>query len=162
MSETSFEPKIIGFLCRWCAYTGADLAGTSRLKYPPNMIIIRVMCSSRVDPIFVLKAFREGADGVFVAGCHPGECHYQKGNLFTRRRILALKPLLEATGLSSDRLRLAWISASEGGEFAKRVSEFTQVVKHLGPNPIGRNVTSLLGEGPDAEALARSHGSRWR
>ena len=138
MSEKSFEPKIIGFLCRWCAYAGADLAGTSRLKYPPNMIPIRMMCSSRVDPIFILKAFREGADGVFVAGCHPGECHYQTGNLSTRRRVLALKSLLEAIGIDSDRLGLEWISASEGGKFATTVEEFTQVIKRLGPNPLGR------------------------
>jgi F420-non-reducing hydrogenase iron-sulfur subunit len=139
MSDNCFEPKIIGFLCRWCAYAGADLAGTSRLKYPPNMIPIRMMCSSRVDPIFILKAFREGADGVFVAGCHPGECHYQTGNLSARRRVLALKSLLEAIGINSDRLGLEWISASEGGKFATTVEEFTQVIKRLGPNPLGRS-----------------------
>jgi F420-non-reducing hydrogenase iron-sulfur subunit len=146
MSETDFEPRIIGFLCRWCAYAGADLAGSSRLKYPPNMIPIRMMCSSRVDPIFVLKALSGGADGVFVAGCHPGECHYQTANLSTRRRVLALKSLLEAIGINSDRLRLEWISASEGGKFAETVEEFTQVVKRLGPNPLGKKPTVKQGD----------------
>ena len=139
MGESDFEPKIIGFLCRWCAYAGADLAGSNRLKYPPNMIPIRMMCSSRVDPIFILKAFRAGADGVFVAGCHPGECHYRTGNLSTRRRVLALRSLLEAIGINGDRLGLEWISASEGGKFATTVEEFTQVIKDLGPNPLGRS-----------------------
>ncbi|GAH80508.1 unnamed protein product, partial [marine sediment metagenome] len=109
-----FEPKIVGFFCNWCSYTGADLAGTSRTKYPANVRIIRVMCSGRVDEVLIFKAFAAGADGVLVCGCHPGDCHYQKGNLSARRRVTGLKPFLEAVGIGSNRLRLEWISASEG------------------------------------------------
>ena len=112
MSE-KFEPRIVGFLCNWCSYAGADLAGTSRLKYPPSILPIRVMCSSRVDPLFVLTAYFKGADGVLIAGCHPGDCHYQEGNYYTRRRFAVLKKVVENLGLESERLRLSWISASE-------------------------------------------------
>jgi len=134
----SFEPKIVGFFCNWCSYTGADLAGTSRTKYPPNVRIIRVMCSGRVDERLILKAFAIGADGVLVCGCHPGECHYQKGNLNARRRVAGLKPLLEAIGIGKDRLRLEWISASEGSKVAETVKSFTQTIKGLGPSPFRR------------------------
>jgi len=135
-----YEPKIVGFCCNWCSYTGADLAGISRAKYPPNLRIIRVMCSGRVDEILILKAFAAGADGVLVSGCHPGDCHYQKGNLSTRRRVMGLKPFLEAIGINKERLRLEWISASEGGKLAKTAKEFTQVIRDLGPSPLkGRN-----------------------
>jgi F420-non-reducing hydrogenase iron-sulfur subunit len=133
MEGNNFEPVILGFACNWCTYAGADLAGTSRLQYPPNMKLIRVMCSGRVDPTFILKAFAVGADGVFIGGCHPGDCHYLKGNLSTRRRVTALKPLLEAMGISSKRLRLEWISASEGAKFAEVISDFTKTIKELGP-----------------------------
>jgi len=139
MDEGDFEPRLLGFLCYWCAYGGADLAGTSRLKYPSNLIPIRVMCSGRVSPIFILKAFKEGADGVLVAGCHPGECHYQRGNLLARRRVLALKSLLDVIGIGGDRLRLEWISASEGEKFARTVEEFTRLIKRLGLNPLGKD-----------------------
>ena len=132
------EPKIIGFFCNWCSYAGADLAGTSRTKYPPNIRIIRLMCSGRVDERLILKAFTAGADGVLVCGCHPGDCHYQKGNLSARRRITGLKPLLEALGLNQDRLRLEWISASEAPKVAKTVETFAQAVKALGPSPLNR------------------------
>ena len=112
--DEEFMPKILAFLCNWCSYAGADLAGTSRLKYPTSILPIRVMCSSRVDPIFVLIAYLGGADGVFIAGCHPGDCHYQEGNYYTLRRFAMLKKIFEGVGLESDRLRLSWISASEG------------------------------------------------
>jgi len=129
-----FMPKIIAFLCNWCSYAGADMAGTSRLKYPPSILPIRVMCSSRVDPLFVIKAFLGGADGVLIAGCHPGDCHYEKGNYYTRRRFALLKKVVESLGLESDRLRLSWISASEGPRYAKVATEFTEKIKELGEN----------------------------
>ena len=129
----SFEPKIVGFLCNWCSYTGADLAGTSRMKYPPNLRSIRVMCSGRVDPTFVLKAFAEGADGVLIAGCHPGDCHYIDGNMKTLRRVPLLKRILEQLGVEKDRLRLEWVSASEGERFKEVVEEMTETVRKLGP-----------------------------
>jgi F420-non-reducing hydrogenase iron-sulfur subunit len=133
-----FEPKIIGFLCNWCSYAGADLAGTSRLKYPPNVRVIRVMCSGRVDERLILKAFTTGADGVLVCGCHPGDCHYQKGNLNARRKITGLLPFLDVIGIGRDRLRLEWIAASEAPKMAETVKSFTQTIKELGPNPIKR------------------------
>jgi F420-non-reducing hydrogenase iron-sulfur subunit len=137
-SMEEFEPKIIGFFCNWCSYTGADLAGTSRTKYPPNVRIIRLMCSGRVDERLISKAFTAGADGVLVCGCHPGDCHYQKGNLSARRRVTGLKPFLEAIGIGGDRLRLEWISASEGPKVAETVKSFTQAIKELGPSPFNR------------------------
>lgn len=133
-----FEPKIVGFFCNWCSYTGADLAGTSRTKYPHNIRIIRIMCSGRIDEGLILKAFAVGADGVLVCGCHPGDCHYHKGNLIARRRIVGLKPLLNALGIDKDRLRLEWISASEGPKVAETVKGFTQTVKGIGPSPLNR------------------------
>ena len=132
--EEEFNPKILAFLCNWCSYAGADLAGTSRLKYPASILPIRVMCSSRVDPIFILRAYLGGADGVLITGCHPGDCHYQKGNYYTRRRFTMLKKILEGLGLESDRLRLSWISASEGQKYAKVATEFTEKIKDLGEN----------------------------
>jgi F420-non-reducing hydrogenase iron-sulfur subunit len=136
-----FEPKIVGFLCNWCSYTGADLAGTSRTKYLPNMRAIRVMCSGRVDERLILKAFMAGADGVLICGCHPGDCHYHKGNLNTRRRITALLPYLDAVGIAKDRLRLDWISASEAPKVAETVRSFTQTIRELGPNPLTRSIS---------------------
>lgn len=133
MSNNNFEPLIVAFLCNWCSYAGADLAGTSRMQYPPNIKIIRVMCSGRVDPSFILKAFSRGVDGVFIGGCHPGDCHYMKGNLVARRKISALKNLLGAMGIDNDRLRLEWVSASEGARFAQVVADFTETIKTLGP-----------------------------
>lgn len=131
-----FEPKIVGFFCNWCSYTAADLAGTSRAKYAPNLKVIRVMCSGRVDETLVLKAFAAGADGVLICGCHPGDCHYVKGNLNARRRVTGLQPFLEAVGIGKDRLRLEWISASEGPKVAETVNSFTETVRALGPSPI--------------------------
>ena len=128
-----FEPRIVGFLCNWCAYGGADLAGTSRLQYPTNVDIIRVMCSGRVDPTFVLKAFQLGADGVLICGCHPGDCHYSEGNYKTARRIPILTKLLEQFGIELERLHLEWVSASEGERFAAIVNEMTEQIRELGP-----------------------------
>jgi len=133
--DENFMPKIIAFLCNWCSYAGADLAGTSRLKYPPSILPIRVMCSSRVDPLFILRAYLNGADGVLVAGCHPGDCHYQEGNYYTRRRFAMFKKIFEDVGLDSERLSLSWISASEGQKYAKTATKFTEKIKKLGENP---------------------------
>jgi F420-non-reducing hydrogenase iron-sulfur subunit len=132
-----FEPRIVAFLCNWCAYTGADLAGTSRLQYPPNVRSIRVMCTGGVDPIYVIKALLEGADGVLIGGCHPGDCHYQSGNLKARRRMAILRSILEQLGLDPDRVWLRWISASEGKLFADTIGEMVQALKDKGPNPMG-------------------------
>jgi F420-non-reducing hydrogenase iron-sulfur subunit len=129
----SWEPKIVGFLCNWCSYRGADLAGTARIKYAPNVRIIRVMCSARVEPAFILKAFQAGADGVLILGCHPGDCHYQEGNYKTMRRMPLLKILLAQMGIEEDRVRLEWVSASEGERFATVVNEITEKVRALGP-----------------------------
>ena len=138
MSEKNgFEPKIIGFLCNWCSYAGADLAGVSRIQYPPNIRIIRVMCSGRIDPAFVLEAFKDGADGVLVAGCHlPSDCHYISGNFKALRRITLLREVLKDFGIEPERLRLEWISASEGDKFAAVVRDMVNEVKKLGPNPL--------------------------
>ncbi len=140
---TEFEPKIIGFLCNWCSYAGADLAGVSRIQYPPNIRIIRVMCSGRVDPVIILEMFANGADGVIVTGCHPGDCHYVEGNLYEERKIKMLKRLLALTGLELGRLRLEWVSASEGQRFAQMVTEFTDQIKKLGPSPVSGKSPNL-------------------
>lgn len=129
-----FEPRIVGFLCNWCSYAGADLAGTSRISYPPNIRIIRVPCSGRVDPMLAMKAFLEGADGVIVLGCHPGDCHYSEGNYHARRRLVLFHRLLEFFGIERERFRLDWVSASEGVRFAQVVQEFTGAVQRLGPH----------------------------
>jgi len=140
MTEPKFEPKIVGFLCNWCAYAGADLAGVSRLQYPPNVRIIRVMCSGRIDPVFVLEAFNDGADGVLVAGCHlPSDCHYLSGNFKAQRRILLLKNVLKQFGIEPERLRLEWVSASEGDRFANVIREMVEEVRKLGPSPLRNN-----------------------
>ena len=130
---SAFEPKIVGLVCQWCTYTGADLAGTSRRKYAPNVRLIRMMCSGRADPAFILKAFEMGADGVLIGGCHPGDCHYMEGNYKTLRRNALLKPLLAQLGIEPERVRLEWISASEGERFAQVVDEFTEEIRRLGP-----------------------------
>jgi F420-non-reducing hydrogenase iron-sulfur subunit len=132
-ANSSFEPRIVAFFCTWCTYTAADLAGTSRMTYAPNVRIIRLMCSGRVDPQFILAAFREGADGVLIGGCHPGDCHYQEGNYKALRRYEAMKPLLDQMGIERERLRLEWISASEGDRVKKAVNEMTEQVRKLGP-----------------------------
>lgn len=134
--EEEFTPNVVGFLCNWCSYRGADSAGIARLKYPGSTKAIRVMCSGRVDPLFILKAFLTGADGVLVAGCHPGDCHYQTNNYYTRRRIALLNNVFETLGLESDRIRLAWVSASEGAKFQKVNTEYAGTLREKGPNPV--------------------------
>ncbi|MFZ1947366.1 MAG: hydrogenase iron-sulfur subunit [bacterium] len=128
-----FEPRIVGFLCKWCTYSGADLAGTSRMKYPPNVIPIRVMCSGRVDPTFVLTAFAKGADGVFIGGCHPGDCHYLEGNYKALGRYLILSRTLEQFGIEKERFQLAWVSAAEAKRFVEVITTMTEEVRALGP-----------------------------
>jgi len=142
----TFEPRLVGFLCNWCSYAGADLAGVSRIEYPTNIRIIRLMCSGRVDPVIVLETLALGADGVFVMGCHPGDCHYIEGNLQTEHKIKMLQKLIARTGLEPERLRLEWVSASEGGRFAELIEDFTNQIKALGPSP-------LAGEKPDPYIL---------
>ena len=132
----TFNPRIVGFLCNWCSYAGADLAGVSRFQYPPNLRVIRVMCSGRVHPSHILEAYKNGADGVLIAGCHPpNDCHYISGNLKAQRRVALLKKLMDQLGLERERLRLEWISAAEGEKFANVVSEFTETLRKLGPIP---------------------------
>ncbi|HEC42935.1 MAG TPA: hydrogenase iron-sulfur subunit [Bacteroides sp.] len=138
-----FQPTIVSFLCNWCSYTGADLAGTSRMKYAPNVRVIRVMCSGRVDPTFVLSAFEEGADGVLICGCHPGDCHYHEGNYKCLRRYHLLQKYLQQMGIHKDRLRLAWVSASEGKQFAELANEMTETITALGPCKIKETIETL-------------------
>jgi len=134
--KNSFEPKIIAFCCNWCSYAGADLAGGMRLKYSTNIRPIRVMCSGRISPHFIIKAFQKGADGVLVTGCHIGDCHYMKGNYITAKRVAILKELLNFIGISPERLSLEWIAASEGDKFARVSDEFTEKIRSLGPSTI--------------------------
>jgi F420-non-reducing hydrogenase iron-sulfur subunit len=131
-----FKPRIVGFLCNWCSYAGADLAGSTKLKMPASLTPIKVMCSSRMDSNLIVTAFIRGADGVLIAGCHPGDCHYDKGNYYARRRFVNVKKVLEALGLDSDRVRLSWVSAAEGQRFADVVTEFTEKIEQMGPNPL--------------------------
>ncbi|MBA7491077.1 hypothetical protein ES702_01622 [subsurface metagenome] len=135
MQNTDFEPLIIGFCCNWCSYAGADLAGTSRMQYPPNIRIIRVMCSGMVHPNLVMDAFTKGADGVLICGCHPGDCHYEEGNLKAEKRAEAITLMLQDFGLEEERFRLEWVSASEGPKFAQVVKELTETIRELGPGP---------------------------
>jgi F420-non-reducing hydrogenase iron-sulfur subunit len=128
-----FEPRIVAFLCNWCSYAGADSAGVARIPSPPNILPVRVMCSGRVSPEMVLRAFRAGADGVLVLGCHIGDCHYDSGNHRTAKRMPVLRRLLGYIGIEPERLRLDWVSAAEGGKFAKVTAEFTEAVRELGP-----------------------------
>lgn len=132
MIQENFEPKIIAFCCNWCSYAGADLAGTGRLKYPENIRIIRVPCSSRVDPTLVMRAFQNGADGVMIAGCHPGDCHYDTGNYHTRKRMKLLRNLMEFMGLPSERLLVKWISGNEAERFKNTVEDFTEKLRKMG------------------------------
>lgn len=134
-----FEPKILGFLCNWCSYAGADLAGVSRYQYPPNIRIVRVMCSTRVSPHVILEVFKAGADGVMVGGCHIGDCHYITGNYYTERRVKLTRELMKLAGLEPERLRLEWVSASEGEKFANVVADFVKHVKEMGPSPVKRD-----------------------
>lgn len=151
-----FEPVIVGFLCNWCSYTGADLAGTARAHYPPNLRIIRVMCSGRVDPEFILKALRDGADGVLVAGCHPGDCHYQEGNYKTMRRMKLLDRMLAQLGIERERVRLEWVSASEANRFVEVVNDMTEKIRALGPLKLDCGAEAEAGSdaGEDAETAS--------
>ncbi len=128
-----FEPKIVAFLCKWCSSAGSDLAGVSRMEYPPNVIPIQVMCSGSVSPLYILSAFNKGADGVLVSGCHPGDCHYIKGNYYARRRIALVKKLLDFIGLESQRFQMSWVSAAEGVKYTQVIKDFVQELKPLGP-----------------------------
>jgi coenzyme F420-reducing hydrogenase delta subunit len=132
-TEAVWQPRIVGILCYWCSYAGADLAGSSRLNYPANVRIVRVPCSGRADPLFVLRAFARGADGVIVAGCHPGDCHYAEGNYYARRRMSLLKRLVEYVGIPKERFKALWVSASEGKEFAHVIAEMVEEIRPLGP-----------------------------
>ncbi len=134
-SESEFEPVIVAYCCNWCSYAGADLAGTSRFQYPTNIRIVRVMCTGRIDPTFVLEALRAGADGVIIAGCHPGDCHYQKGNYMMEKRFTHIMKAVQSIGIEPGRVKLEWVSASEGGKFAALVREMAEQVKQLGPSP---------------------------
>ena len=136
MSKKKFEPNIIAFTCNWCSYGGADLAGISRIQHPPNVKVIRLMCSGRVDPTMVLEAFKNGADGVVISGCHIGDCHYSTGNYRTQVRYNALKSALKVIGMHEDRLQLLWASASEGQQWADFLTEMTERIRELGPNPL--------------------------
>ena len=131
--DDEWEPKIVTFLCNWCSYAGADLAGVSRIQYPPNIRIVRVPCSGRVNPLYIIKSLQLGADGVLVSGCHPGDCHYTSGNYYARRRFAILTSLLESVGIEPGRVNFSWISAAEGEKFAQVVSEVVEAVKALGP-----------------------------
>jgi F420-non-reducing hydrogenase iron-sulfur subunit len=129
----NWEPKIVAFLCNWCSYAGADLAGISRLQYPPNIRVVRVPCSGRIDPIYIVKALQKGADGVLVSGCHPGDCHYLTGNYSARRKFALLKNYLEFLGIEPERVTFSWVSASEGEKFQKLIKEVVKGVKAIGP-----------------------------
>ncbi len=148
MTKAKFEPMILGYLCNWCSYAGADLAGVSRIQYPPNIRVVRMMCSGRLDPVVILETFVRGADGILVGGCHIGDCHYVEGNQHAQRKIWLTNAILERAGFESGRLRLEWISASEGDRFAEVVSEFTDQITKFGPSPIA-------GKKPDADILER-------
>ena len=132
-AETDWQPKIVAFLCNWCSYAGADLAGVSRIQYPPNVRIIRVPCSGRVNPVFIIRSLQSGADGVLVSGCHPGDCHYISGNYYARRRFTMLKILLEYVGVEADRIHFSWVSAAEGEKFAQVIRQVVRSVRALGP-----------------------------
>ena len=140
--DSEFEPQIVAFLCNWCTYTGADLAGTSRLQYPSNVRVVRLMCSGAVDPVYVLKPLIEGVDGVLIGGCHPGDCHYQSGNYKARRRFKALQEILKSTGFDEERVWLRWISASEGQRFAETVTKMVAELKKMGPSPFHHQWTT--------------------
>jgi coenzyme F420-reducing hydrogenase delta subunit len=134
----NFEPKIVAFLCKWCSSAGSDLAGVSRLQYPANVVPITVMCSGSVSPLYIFSAFRKGADGVLVSGCHPGDCHYIKGNYYARRRISLVKELLEFSGLEPERFQMSWVSAAEGKKYTEVISDFVDALKPLGPQQMLR------------------------
>jgi F420-non-reducing hydrogenase iron-sulfur subunit len=131
--QGGWEPRIVAFLCNWCSYAGADLAGVSRIQYPPNVRVIRVPCSGRINPLFILRALQSGVDGVLVSGCHPGDCHYLSGNLFARRKFAVLKILLEHVGIEPERVQFSWVSAAEGVRFAAILEKVIEAVREVGP-----------------------------
>jgi len=171
-----FEPKILSFLCNWCAYAGADLAGISRFQYPPNTRVIRVMCSGRVDPVFIPKAFLAGFDGVMVLGCHPGDCHYLTGNFQAERKISLTRKLFEMAGFGSERILLDWVSAGEGERFAQVVRQFIEKIQNLGPFSLdadqkaklsaikasleGEKIRWMVGKGPELLEKENVYGER--
>lgn len=131
--KSSFEPKIVAFLCNWCSYAGADLAGVSRFQYPPNIRVIRVPCSGRINPLYIIKTLQNGVDGVLVSGCHPGDCHYISGNLLARRKFAIMKKYLDYLGIEPERVQFSWVSAAEGGRFAKIIEKVTDDIRKIGP-----------------------------
>ncbi|OGL47572.1 MAG: methyl-viologen-reducing hydrogenase subunit delta [Candidatus Schekmanbacteria bacterium RBG_13_48_7] len=144
MNYQEFDPVIVAFLCTWCSYAGADLAGTSRIQYPSNLRVIKVPCSSRIDPLFIFHALQKGADGVLISGCHPGDCHYLTGNYYARKRFLLIHEILDQIGIEPDRVKFSWISAAEGLKFAAFVGEYTMKIKKLGPlNQLSKELISL-------------------
>ncbi len=172
----SFEPKILSFLCNWCAYAGADLAGISRFQYPPNTRTIRVMCSGRIDPAFIPRAFSAGFDGVMILGCHPGDCHYLSGNIQAERKINLLRRLLDEMGIGKERLMLDWVSAGEGQRFAVLVTQFVEQIRNLGPFPLddetvgklrairasleGEKIRWMVGKAPELMAKENVYGEQ--
>jgi F420-non-reducing hydrogenase iron-sulfur subunit len=146
----TWEPKVIAFLCNWCSYAGADLAGISRIQYPPNVRIVRVPCSGRVNPLYIIKSLQHGADGVLVSGCHPGDCHYISGNYYARRRFTLLKNLLEAVGIEPGRVSFSWVSAAEGEKFSHVVTEVIETVKALGP---ARRLVKSISDSPQTSRV---------
>jgi coenzyme F420-reducing hydrogenase delta subunit len=155
---STFEPKLLGFLCNWCAYAGADLAGVSRFQYPTNLRVIRVMCSGRVDPVLIMQSFKEGIDGVAVLGCHPGDCHYQTGNYEAENKMQLTKFVLEKVGIESDRLYLDWVSAAEGKRFSEVVTSFTNQIRNIGPISKQKNYKERISFG---EQIISSERIRW-
>jgi len=146
-TATGWQPRIIAFVCNWCTYTGMDLAGTTRLKYAPGVQVIRIPCSGRLNPHFIIRAFEKGADAVWISGCHPGDCHYSQGNYHARRKFLVFKELVEFVGVDPRRLKFTWISAAEGKKWSEAVSEYVAEIKALGP------LTGYPGDQPTTEAL---------
>ncbi len=163
MPNEPFTPRIVAFFCNWCTYTAADLAGTARMQYAPNVRVVRIMCSGRLDPQFVLSALREGADGVLIGGCHPGDCHYQEGNYKALRRFTLLKTFLRAMGVEDERVRLEWIAASEGDKVKNVINDMTEKIRELGPLHLEPRVLihpeSLSPEPSDTSAMAQGEAS---
>jgi len=167
MSDTAhktgnFQPRIVAFFCNWCTYTAADLAGTARMTYAPNVRVVRVMCSGRLDPQFVMEAFREGADGVLIGGCHPGDCHYQAGNYKALRRYILLKRFMKEMGIEEGRFRLEWIAASEGDKVQRVINEMTETIRKLGPlhlEPLNVHDDAAHGERNDKIKVAVAGGA---
>jgi F420-non-reducing hydrogenase iron-sulfur subunit len=159
MSGEQFQPRILGFLCNWCSYAGADLSGVSRFQYPPNLRVIRVMCSGRVDPVLVFEAFGKGIDGVAVLGCHPGDCHYLTGNYIARRKMALVGKVLDRVGIGRDRFILDWISAAEGQQFAALVTKFTETIRERGP--ISESVPDLTAKAALGTNIVTSIRMRW-